>query len=57
VAQSHPTNLSGVAGESYDIQRPADLVNWTVLGTVTAPAHGVFSSLIATRCNRRGIIG
>jgi len=35
--------LAGIPSVTYDIQRSTDLSNWTVVGTVTAPAHGVFS--------------
>ncbi len=33
--------LSGTPGQNYDIQRSADLQNWTTIATVTAPPSGV----------------
>jgi hypothetical protein len=41
--ESITLNLAGIPGVAYDIERSTDMSNWTVVGTVTAPAHGVFS--------------
>ena len=36
-------NFTGIAGTQYDVQRSTNLVAWTTLATITAPASGVFS--------------
>ena len=40
---SATVTFAGVPGVSYDIQRSTDLMTWTTLSTMTAPADGLFS--------------
>ena len=40
---SATVTFAGVPGVSYDIQRSTDLMTWTTLSAMTAPADGLFS--------------
>jgi hypothetical protein len=42
-AEGVTINLAGIPGVNYDIERSTDMNNWTVVGTLTAPAHGTFT--------------
>jgi len=41
--QSVTLNFAGYPGYRYSIQRSTDLLNWTTIGTVTAPPSGPFT--------------